>query len=74
MRQEKEIAAEKLKLKKAIEEGNVEGQRLYAANAIRKKTERMNYLRLASRVEAVSSKLTSAVKMNQAGVMLVIGG
>ena len=62
---EKEITAEKLKLKKAIEQGNVEGQRLYAQNAIRKKNERMNYLRMGSRIEAVASKLQSAVKLNQ---------
>ncbi|WCJ30777.1 Charged multivesicular body protein 1b [Euphorbia peplus] len=44
---EKEEKAEKLKVKKAIEKGNMDGSRIYAENAIRKRTEQMNYLRLS---------------------------
>ncbi len=38
---------------------------MYAQNAIRKKNEALNYLRLASRLDAVSSRLDTQVKMNQ---------
>lgn len=40
---------------------------VYAQNAIRKKSEALNYLRLASRLDAVSSRLDTQVKMNQVG-------
>jgi len=52
-------------VKKAIQQKNVEGARIYAENAIRKKNEALNYLRLASRVDAVSSKIQSAMAMKQ---------
>jgi len=47
----------------AIEKGNMEGARIYAQNAIRQKNQSMNYLRLSSRVDAVASRVESAVKM-----------
>ena len=43
---EKEEKSEKGKVKKAIEKGNIEGARIYAQNAIRKKTEQLNYLKV----------------------------
>ncbi|KAI9075921.1 hypothetical protein K1719_042122 [Acacia pycnantha] len=46
---EKEEKSEKLKVKKAIENNNMDGARIYAENAIRKRTEQMKYLQLASR-------------------------
>ncbi|KAL9323052.1 hypothetical protein ACSQ67_011105 [Phaseolus vulgaris] len=60
---EKEEKAEKLKVKKAIEKGNMDGARIYAENAIRKRTEQMNYLRLASRLDAVVARLDTQAKM-----------
>ncbi|KAL0237761.1 hypothetical protein GEMRC1_012235 [Eukaryota sp. GEM-RC1] len=60
---EKTEKAERSKVKKAIEKGNTEGARIFAQNAIRKKSEQMNYLRLASRIDAVSSRLESAVQV-----------
>ena len=33
-------------MKRAIEKGNLEGARIYAQNAIRKKTEQLNYLKV----------------------------
>jgi len=42
----------------------MEGARIYAQNAIRQKNQAMNYLRMASRVDAVASRVESAVKMN----------
>lgn len=50
---------------KAIEKGNVEGARIYAQNAIREKNQALNYLRLASRIDAVASRVESAVRMKQ---------
>lgn len=60
---EKDEKAEKLKVKKAIEKGNMDGARIYAENAIRKRNEQMNYLRLASRLDAVVARLDTQAKM-----------
>lgn len=50
---------------KALQQKNFEGAKIYAENAIRKKNEGLNFLRLASRVDAVSSKVQSAMMMKQ---------
>ena len=42
---EKNEKAQKLKLKQAIEKGNMEGAKIYAQNAIREKNQALNYLR-----------------------------
>lgn len=42
----------------------MEGARIYAQNAIRKRNEMINYLRLASRIDAVAGRLDTAIKMN----------
>ena len=49
----------------ALQQGNVDGARIYAANAIRKKSESLNLLRLASRIDAVASRVETAVTMRQ---------
>ncbi|WFD47910.1 hypothetical protein GLX27_002575 [Malassezia furfur] len=56
---------EKAKLKKALAQDNVEGARIYAANSIRKKNESLNLLRLSSRIDAVASRVETAVAMRQ---------
>ncbi|KAK9069727.1 hypothetical protein SSX86_010121 [Deinandra increscens subsp. villosa] len=61
---EKDEKSEKLKVKKAIEKGNMDGARIYAENAIRKRNEQMNYLRLASRLDVVVARLDTQAKMN----------
>lgn len=61
----KDEGVEKSKLKKAIQQGNNEGARIYAANAIRKKNEGLNLLRLSSRIDAVSSRVQTAVTMRK---------
>merc|ERR1711939_505762 len=61
----KDEGLEKAKLKKALQQGNSEGARIYAANAIRKKNESLNLLRLSSRIDAVSSRVETAVTMRQ---------
>jgi charged multivesicular body protein 1 len=45
----------------------MEGARLHAANAIRKKNESLNLLRLSSRIDAVASRVQTAVTMQQVG-------
>jgi len=50
-------------VKKAIEKGNIDGAKIYAQNAIRKKTEALNYLKLASRLDATVSRLDAQAKM-----------
>ncbi|WVQ64337.1 uncharacterized protein L199_002499 [Kwoniella botswanensis] len=59
----KDEIAEKNKLKQALSKGNTDGARIYAQNAIRKKTEGLNLLRLASRIDAVASRVETAVTM-----------
>lgn len=61
---EKDQALAKKKVKLAIEKGNLDGARIYAQDAIRKKNEALNYLRLASRIDAVASRMDTAIKMN----------
>lgn len=41
----------------------MEGARIYASNAIRKKNEGLNLLRLSSRIDAVASRVQTAVTM-----------
>lgn len=49
----------------ALQQGNNDGARIYASNAIRKKSEALNLLRLASRIDAVASRVETAVTMRQ---------
>ncbi|XP_036998658.2 charged multivesicular body protein 1a [Artibeus jamaicensis] len=60
---EKDSKTEQAKVKKALQQKNVECARVYAENAIRKKNEGVNWLRMASRVDAVASKVQTAVTM-----------
>ncbi|XP_014788879.1 charged multivesicular body protein 1a isoform X1 [Octopus bimaculoides] len=62
---EKEQHAQENRVKKAIQQKNIEVAKVYAENAIRKKNEQLNYLRMAARVDAVSSKVQTAVTMKQ---------
>jgi len=62
---EKEDKAEKEKVRKCLEKDNHDGARIHAQNAIRNKNNAQNYLRLSSRVDAVASRLESAIKMQQ---------
>ncbi|GAB1600101.1 charged multivesicular body protein 1a-like [Argonauta hians] len=62
---EKEQNAQQNRVKKAIQQKNLDVAKVYAENAIRKKNESLNYLRMAARVDAVSSKVQTAVTMKQ---------
>lgn len=65
MKASKDEQAERNKLKKAIQQNNHDIAKIYAQNAIRKQNERLNLLRLASRIDAVSSRVQTAVTMRQ---------
>ncbi|KAI9011993.1 Snf7 family [Phycomyces nitens] len=62
---QKDEATEKLKMKKAMQDGNTESARIYAANAIRKKNEALNLLRLSSRIDATASRVQTAITMRK---------
>eukprot|EP00730_Choanoeca_flexa_P006041 TRINITY_DN12071_c0_g1_i3.p1 TRINITY_DN12071_c0_g1~~TRINITY_DN12071_c0_g1_i3.p1 ORF type:complete len:233 (+),score=42.58 TRINITY_DN12071_c0_g1_i3:30-701(+) len=60
---EKEMAKNKAQVKKYLEKGNPEAARVYAENAIRKKSECTNFLRMAARIDATVSRVQSAQQM-----------
>jgi len=60
---EKEQKLQESKVKKALQAKNVETAQVYAENAIRKKNESLNYLKMAARVDAVQAKVQSAMTM-----------
>ena len=62
---DKNMATQKEKLKKAIEQGNMEGAKIYGQNVIREKNQSLNFLRLGSRIDAVASRLETAIRMQQ---------
>lgn len=49
----------------AIQQNHTDIAKIYAQNAIRKQNEKLNLLRLASRIDAVSSRVQTAVTMRQ---------
>ncbi|KAG7154614.1 Charged multivesicular body protein 1a-like [Homarus americanus] len=60
---EKDQKIQEGKIKKALQQGNVEGAKIYAENSIRKKNESLSYLRMASKIDAVESRIQSAMAM-----------
>lgn len=68
---EKDQHKEQAKVKKALQQRNVDGARIYAENAIRKKNESLNYLRMAARIDAVAARVQTANTMK--GVTKNIG-
>lgn len=51
------------KCKQAMQKGNLEVAKIYAQSAIRKKNESVNFVKLSARMEAVASRLDTAIKM-----------
>ena len=49
----------------AIQKNNVEGARIHAENAIRNKNQALNFRRMSSRIDAVASRVQTAVTMKQ---------
>merc|ERR1712130_629283 len=64
---EKDQKKEEAQLKKALAKGDVERGRIYAENAVRKKNESLNYLRMSARVDATASRVQSAVTTKKMG-------
>lgn len=64
--------AAKAKLREAIKAGNIEGARIYGQNAIREKNQALNCLRLSSRIDAVASRLETAIRMKQVWMMMMM--
>uniref|UniRef100_A0A8C9TFK9 Charged multivesicular body protein 1B n=1 Tax=Scleropages formosus TaxID=113540 RepID=A0A8C9TFK9_SCLFO len=62
---DKEEKAEKTKVKKAIQKGNMEVARIHAENAIRQKNQSINFLRMSARVDAVAARVQTAVTTNK---------
>ena len=62
---DKNESINKERLKQAISKGNLEGARIYAQNAIREKNQSLKFLRLASRIDAVASRLETAIRMQE---------
>ena len=60
---EKEQKKEEAHIKKALQKGDVERARIYAENAVRKKNESLNFLRMSAKVDATASRVQSAVAM-----------
>jgi charged multivesicular body protein 1 len=52
-------------IEQAIQQGHNDIAKIYAQNAIRKQNERLNLLRLGSRIDAVASRVQTAVTMRQ---------
>lgn len=48
----------------AMEKGNDEIAKVYAANSIREKNQSVNFLRLSSRIDAVAARVETAIRMN----------
>nr|CAD2166570.1 unnamed protein product [Meloidogyne enterolobii] len=57
---EKMEKEEKLKLTNALKKGNREVAQVHAENAIRKKNESLNYLRMSARIDAVAARVQTA--------------
>jgi len=62
---EKQEKLEKVKAKKAIQKGNMDVARIHAENAIRNKSQSVNYLRMSARVDAVASRVQAALTTRQ---------
>lgn len=61
---ERAVKANEL-FEQAIQQGHADIAKIYAQNAIRKQNEKLNLLRLGSRLDAVSSRVQTAVTMRQ---------
>merc|ERR1719373_1204919 len=60
---EKDRHKEEARLKKCLAEGDMERGRIYAENAIRKKNESLNFLRMSAKIDATASRVQTAVTM-----------
>lgn len=68
---EKQEKLEKAKAKKAIQKGNMDVARIHAENAIRQKSQSVNYLRMSARVDAVASRVQTALTTRNVSAKIV---
>ena len=61
----------KIKCKKAMEKGLIDNARIYAENSIRQKNQALNFLKLSSRMDAVTARLQTAVQMNKLNKQMI---
>jgi charged multivesicular body protein 1 len=61
---EKKQKDEEKKVVAAIKKGDRELMKVYASNAIREKNNAVNFIRLSSRIDAVASRVETAIRMN----------
>merc|ERR1711862_594172 len=73
---EKSSKEAEAKVKKAIQQNNPEGARIYAQDAIREKNHALNCLKMSSRIDAVGSRVETAVRMGEItkGMQRVVKG
>ncbi|GIX66020.1 ESCRT-related protein CHMP1B-like protein [Babesia caballi] len=57
---EREEESEKLKVKRALEKGNIEAARIHAGNAIRRHNEALRYLQYHSKLEILRNQVDTA--------------
>ena len=69
---EKEQRQQEAQVKKALEKGNPDIARVYAENAVRKKNESLNYLRMSGKIDAVASRVQSAVTMKGVSLNILV--
>lgn len=62
---EKRMKAQKGLVKKAIAKGDRQSAAIYAQNAIREKNQGLSYLRMSSRLDAVTAKMNQALTMKK---------
>ncbi|ORM39771.1 Charged multivesicular body protein 1 [Babesia sp. Xinjiang] len=62
---EREEESEKLKVKRALEKGNVEAARVHAGNAIRKHNEALRFLQYHAKLEILRHQVDSADRTNK---------
>jgi len=56
---------QKAKLRKAIDQKNVEGARIYSENFIREKKQALHFLRYSSRLDAVALRLEASIRITE---------
>jgi division protein CdvB (Snf7/Vps24/ESCRT-III family) len=49
----------------AIQKGNMEGAKIHAENSIRQKNQALNYRRMSARIDAVASRVQTAMTTRQ---------
>ena len=50
----------------------VQGAKIHAENAIRQKNQALNFLRMSARVDAISSRVQTAIQMKNASTFLIL--